>query len=351
MGCCSEPTWGKRRTLYGRTRIEVSSKLVAALREREDGLPAMPQRQTVAQFLIHWLETSKPTIRHSTYARYEEYVRLHMVPGIGHVRLTRLSSQHVQELYSTKLAAGLSSTTVRHLHTVLHRALGQAIRWGLVSRNVTEVVDPPRSTISEHQALTSDQAKQLFEVARADSLEALYVLALMTGMRQGELLGLRWRDVDLLQNTLQIRSQLQRGGVLGETKTAKSRRQIELPVLVVDALRRHRLRQLKEQIEVGPAWAGLDLVFTNSVGNPINPSNLRQRFFLPLLKEAGLPTIRFHDLRHTSATLLLGLDANPTVVQELLGHSQIGITLDVYSHALPTMQRKAMNDLNELLSA
>ena len=204
---------------------------------------------------------------------------------------------------------------------------------------------------TQHQALTAFQAKQFLAVVRDDQLEALYVLAIMTGMRQGELLGLHWLEVDLDKETLHVRSQLKRGGVLGSPKTDSSRRQINLPAIAIEALRRQRIRQLHERFAAGASWAESDLVFTNSVGNPINPSNLRSRSFIPLLKRARLPVIRFHELRHSTATLLLSLGCNPKVVQELLGHSQIGVTMDVYSHALPTMQKDAMSALNRLLSA
>ena len=342
---------GKRRYLYGKTRQDAASRLAAAIRDRDRGTTVAPERQTVGQFLTHWLEMAQPTVRESTFVRYCEYVRLHAIPSIGHVRLARLTAQHLQELYSKKLSEGLSPTTVNHLHAVLHRALRQAVRWELVGRNVTESVDPPRNARSEPQALTPEYSRRFLDAAKSDSFEALYVLAIMTGMRQGELLGLHWRDVYLDQETLQIRSQLQRGRTLGEPKTAKSRRQISLPNLAVEALRRHYGRQLKERVEAGPEWVESDLVFCNAKGNPMNPSNLRSRSFIPLLKNADLPVIRFHDLRHTSATLLLGLGTNPKVVQEILGHSQISVTMDVYSHVLPTMQRDAMTDLNNLLIA
>ena len=211
--------------------------------------------------------------------------------------------------------------------------------------------DPPRMAKTHHQALTADQARHFLDAVRDDPLEALYVLAIMTGMRQGELLGLHWQEVDLDAESLQIRSQLKRGGVLGFPKTDSSRRKIDLPAIAIEALRRQRVRQIHERFEAGAIWTESDLVFTNSVGNAINPANLRNRSFIPLLNKARLPIIRFHDLRHSTATLLLSLECNPKVVQELLGHSQIGVTMDVYSHALPTMQKDAMSALNRLLTA
>ena len=341
----------KRRTLYGKTRQEVARKLNEALRDREAGLPIIPERQTVEQFLTHWLKTAEPTIRRTTFVRYEEYMRLHTIPVIGHIRLPRLTPQHLQDLYTKKLAEGLSPTSVRHLHTVLHRALKQALRWNLIIRNVSEAVDPPRRASTDHQALTPEEVRRFLEAAREDRLEALYVLAVTTGMRRGELLGLHWRDVNLDQGTLQVRHTLQQGGFLGEPKTAKARRQIDLAPLAVEALQRHRIHQLKDRYEAGPQWPDTDFVFTNALGNYVDPDNLRRRSFGPLLRRAGVPSIRFHDLRHTAATLLLGLDTRPKVVQELLGHSQIAVTMDVYSHVLPTMQREAMNGLDKLLRA
>ena len=342
---------GGKHSLYGKTRQEVSRKLPAALRDKEAGLPVLPERQSVAQFLTQWMEVARPTIRHSTFVRYEVYIRLHAIPIIGRVRLTRLTPQQLQDLYTKKLAEGLSPTSVRHLHSVLHRALKQALRWNLVARNVSEAVDPPRRASSEYQALTLEEVKRYLEAAREDRLEALYVLAVTTGMRRGELLGLHWRAVDLDQGTLQVRYTLQQGGFLGEPKTAKSRRQISLTPLAVEALQRHHLCQLKERLKAGALWVDTDLVFTNSLGSHVDPDNLRHRSFNSLLRRAELPPIRFHDLRHAAATLLLGLDTRPKVVQELLGHSAIAVTMDVYSHVLPTMQREAMNDLDDLLRA
>jgi len=199
----------KRRSLYGKTRKEVAQKLGEAPRAREARLPIIPERQTVGQFLPQWLKIAEPTMRRSTYARYEEYMRIHAILVIGHIRLPRLTPQHLQDLYAKKLLEGLSPTSVRHLHTVLHRALKQALRWNLIIRNVSEAVDTPWRANTEHQALTPEEVRRFLEAARENLLEALYVLAVTTGMRRGELLGLHWRDVNLNQGTLQVRYPLQ----------------------------------------------------------------------------------------------------------------------------------------------
>ncbi len=344
---------GQRKYLYAATRREAARKLASALKARLDGLPLVRERQTVAKYLEHWLETAKPTVRPRTFVRYEEYVRLHAIPELGRISLARLSPQHLQHLYANRLDAGLSPATVAHLHAVLHRALEQGARWGLVPRNVAKLVTPPRAERQEMSTLSPEQARAFLVAAQGDRLEALYVLALNTGMRQGEMLALRWRDVDLEGGSLQVRATLQRtseGFTFSEPKTAHSRRQVALTAPAVEALRRHRARQLEERLSMGAAWEDNDLVFANEVGRPIEGTNLIRRWFYPLLERADLPRVRFHDLRHTAATLLLGQGVHPKIVSEMLGHSQIAITLDLYSHVTPTMQRQAVEALEAALS-
>lgn len=229
---------GRRKTFYGKTRQEVGLKLAAALKARQDGLPVLAERQTVGKYLVGWLDSVRPSLRSRTYTRYEQYVRLHAIPELGPLRLARLGPQHLQRLYADRLQAGLSPTSVAHLHAVLHRALDQATRWGLTARNVAALVTPPRIKRQEMMALSPEQARTLLAAAKAERLEALYTLALTTGMRQGELLALRWRDVDLEAGTVQVRATLQRtrdGFTFSEPKTARSRRQVALTDAAVAA--------------------------------------------------------------------------------------------------------------------
>ena len=318
----------RRKTLYGKTRREVATKLASALRDKDLGLPGLPERQSVSQYLNQWLESARPTVGPATFKRYEEYDRLHANPVIGNRRLARLMPQDIQSLYSLKIGEGLSPTTVSHRHAVLRRALGQALRMGILARNPTDAVDPPRKTHYEIQPLTAEQSRRLLKAARGDRLEALYVLALTTGMRQGELFGLPWREVDMDQSKLHVRRNLRRTLDVAEPKSATGRRQITLTKLAVDVLRRHRIRQNEERLALGPGWTDIRLVFTNVAGGYLNSNNLRNRGFPKLLERSGLPRMRFHDLRHSTATLLLSLGIHPKVVQELLGHSQISVTLD-----------------------
>ncbi|MDP9236359.1 MAG: site-specific integrase [Chloroflexota bacterium] len=344
---------GKRKHFLGKSRPEVSRKLIAALKARDDGLPTVTERQSVAQFLKSWLEAVRPSIRERTCARYEQYVRLHAVPDLGKIPLTRLTPQHLQRLYSDRLNAGLSATTVHHLHAMLHSALDQAVRWTLVPRNVADLVDPPRMCRHDISTLGPEQAHVLLDAAAGDRLEALYVLALTTGMREGEILGLKWRDVDFAGRAVEVRGSLQRvpsGLVLAEPKTDRSRRHIGLTETALVALRQHRALQATERLRLGAAWRNeLDFVFVDETGSPIEATRFLRTSFKPLLKAAGLPKIRFHDLRHSAATLLLGRGIHPKIVSEMLGHSQIAITLDLYSHVTPTMQREATDAMDAIV--
>jgi integrase len=345
---------GKRKSLYGTTRQEVQRKLAAAQRELELGLLVFSDRQTVSQYLTSWLETIEPTLDATTWRRHREYVELHIVPAVGTERLCELSAQQVQHLYADRLATGLSSSTVHHLHATLHKALKDAERLGLVARNVCKLVNAPRMAETEIHPLSPEQARTLLQAARGDRFEVLYQVALSTGMRESELLGLRWADVDLEAKPtglVHVRTQLARNKgewIWKEPKTRRSRRQIALPRSVVEALRTYRVQQAKERERLGAVWRDYDLVFCNEVGGPLFGTFVL-RCFVRLLKSSGLPQIRFHDLRHTAATLLLSARVNPKVVSEVLGHATVAITLDIYSHVLPDMQHDAALAMGALL--
>jgi integrase len=275
-----------------------------------------------------------------------------VVPTLGRTTLSDVSPRDIQALYSQKISQGLSPRSVLHLHRVIHRALGHAQRWGLVDKNQADLVEPPRPEPREMRALSPDEARRVLEAAAGDRFEALYVLAMTTGMRQGELLGLRWRDVDVDTRSVRVTGSLQyipgQGLRVSSPKTARSRRNVLLSELAAGALRRHRRRQDVER-QGSAEWEDNDLVFPNRRGRPMYATNLLARSFAGLLKGAGVPKIRFHDLRHTAATLLLGQGVHPKVVSEMLGHTNTSITLDLYSHATPTMQREAAGAFDRLL--
>jgi integrase len=342
----------KRKVFYGKTRKEAQEKLKKALHEQQKGTLITSPQQTMEQFLTQWLDTHKKSVRIRTSERYEEYVRLHIIPVIGHVKLQKLTAQHVDALYAKKLDEGLSPTTVNTLHGVLHKALEDAMRWELIAKNVCDMVTPPRRAHYEITSLTMEQAQKLLVTAKGHNMEALFVLAITTGMRRGEVLALKWQDINFSQNQLQVRRIFTRAPgnryIEAEPKTTKSRRNIMLAPMVVELLKQHHIRQLEAKKEAGTDWQERDLVFCTSLGTPLNPNKVIERF-KTLLKRAELPDIRFHDLRHSAASILLSMDVHPKVVQELLGHNQISMTMDIYSHVLPTMQKDAMSKLNDAL--
>ncbi len=345
---------GKRKSVYGRTRQDVARKLIEVFRDRDRGLPIVAERQTLAQYLVSWLDAKAHQLDVATQERYGQLIRLHILPVLGKAALTKLNAQQVQALYANKISEGLSARTVRQLHVVLKSALKSAVRLGIVQFNVCERVDPPRPSRSELHPLTPEQAQAFLRATHGDRLEALFVLAVHTGMRQGELLGLRWSDVILDSATLQVRGTLQRvpgHKRIKDPKTASSRRRVTLSAQAVEALRAHRTRQLAERIALGPEWSDEDLVFPGPSGHPLNYRGMTDDHFKRALRRADVPEIRFHDLRHTCATLLLLGGVHPKIVSEMLGHSTISITLDTYSHVLPTMQRDAAATLERLFGS
>ena len=342
---------GSRRSLMGKTRAEVRDKLAKALHDAGKGLPAIDERQTVKQYLTNWYKSMKPQVRISSYRRYGDYIN-HLIPALGHASLSKLTPQHLQVFYNKKLAEGLSSTTVHGIHSMLHRALKDALQMGLLHRNVSEMLRPPRRGNREMMPLSVIEMQRFLEVVRDDRFYALYVLALSTGMREGELLGLRWQDVDLPRRIVQVRMNVQETlgrYIIAETKTAYSRRTVALTQAAVDALAEHWQKQQQVKIEMGSMWTDNDLVFPNGYGGIMIPHNITRRSFKRYLVKAGLSRdVRFHDLRHTAATLLLASGVNVKVVSEMLGHSDVSITLRVYAHVLPHMQQSAVAAMDNL---
>jgi integrase len=344
----------KRKTIYGKTRKEVADKLAKALSDREAGLVFDDEGLTVGGYLDRWLEDSvRDTVRLSTYQGYERIVRLHIKPSLGRLRLKALTPAHVRGLYCERLDSSLAPRMVQLVHVTLHKALEQAVADALIPRNATDAVRPPRPTTKEIRPLDREQARTLLEAAGGERLEALYILALTTGMRQGELLGLKWDDVDLERGTLQVRRTLSTangpGFAFHPPKTAKGRRSIGLTKRAVRSLRKHRVAQLEERVGLAGPYTDHGMVFSTRRGTPIPRADLTNRSFKPLLRRAGLPDMRFHDLRHTCATLLLERGIHAKIVQELLGHATISVTLDTYSHVLPGMGDAASGAMDEAL--
>ncbi len=334
----------RRRALYAATQAEVVTKLNAAAHATRRGVAVPLDRQTFGAFVECWLAVVRPSLRESTARRYGELLR-HAVRALGRTSLARLQPGDLQRLYDDRRKAGAAPRSVLHLHRVIHRALKDAERWGDVARNVARLVDAPKVTRSQMRALTAAEARSLLDAAHGDRLEAL-------GMRSGELLGLSWRAVDLDAGAVRVWASLQRtdaGLTLLEPKTARSTRQIDIEPRVVAALRRHRTAQLQERLAAGAAWRDDDRVFCDQIGGPLDGRELLRSWFRPLLAKAGLPPVRFHDLRHSYASIALARGVHPKVVQEAMGHSTISVTLDTYSHVVPSLQRDAAREMGDAL--
>ena len=343
-----------RKFVIGHTRADVAIKLAPLLRARDERRAVPDQRRKLGPFLRQWLdEVARPTLRYSTYSTYDDIVSLHLVPGLGRIAVARLTPMDVQTFLDAKLASGLSPKRVMHIRAVLRLALVTAERWGLASRNVARLVDPPRVPHHEIRPLTPEQAHQLLDAAAGDRLEALYVTALATGMRQGELLGLRWEDVDLETRRLHVRHALARVQgklVLLEPKTERSRRTLVLPEIALTALRAHRTRQRMERLVAGSRWQETAYVFTTSLGSALDAATVTRAFQRALVR-AGLPHSRFHDLRHTAATFLLAQGFTLEDVKNLLGHSSITLTSNTYGHVLEQRQQQLAAGMDAILGA
>lgn len=350
----------RRKIIYGQTRKEVAEKLKALHRDQAAGLAIVSDRQTVGQYLERWIATAvRPHRRQKTVASYEQVIELYIKPHLGKHQLSKLEPEQIQALLNTLLANGgkggkpLSPRTVQYVRAILRRALNQAHKWGYVARNVAVLTDAPKVRRYEPVILSPAQSQQLLNAAAGSRLEALYTVALGLGLREGEVLGLRWRDISLEQHTLRVAQTVQRikGGLaLEPPKTERSARLLPLPLFVERALMRHAERQELERRVAGEAWKDYDLVFPSVIGTPLDPRNLLRQF-KELLVAAELPDMRFHDLRHSCATTLIAQGVHPRVVQEILGHSQISTTMNVYGHVLDATRRVAAEAMDGLFLA
>jgi integrase len=340
---------GKRYYVSAKTKTETEQKLRQSMTDADRGLAFDAGALLLSGYLDKWLLNIRDTVRQRTWERYEQIVRVHLKPTIGRLKLKNVTPTHLRGLYREKLDAGASNRTVQYIHTTLRKALQDAVSDELIPRNVADGIKAPRPMKKEINPLSPEQARMFLEAIHDDPLEALYVLAIHRGMRQGELLGLKWDDVDLETGTLLVRRTLsltRDGHVFEQPKNGKGR-SIQLTQPAADALRSHLQRQFKEIEALGDEYQDQGLIFPGEKGQPMRPWTLTRKL-QRILERAGLPHLRFHDLRHTCATLLLSKGVHPKFVQELLGHATIFITLDTYSHVIPAMgdqTRKAIEDV------
>lgn len=334
----------KRRVVYGASRQAVQNKLTRLQGQKLDGTLGDLCKLRLGEYLDHWLENvAKRTARETTCVSYEVLIRLHIKPHIGGIRLTQLLPSHIDGLLRRLDEAGQSSRRLQMAFAILRCALNHAVKRGLVLRNVCQSVDTPKYEQREMHPLSQEEAQRFLKAAEGNRLQAFYVLAITVGARQGELLGLEWKDVDLGKGTMFIRRTLNESNgkfLSGPPKTKRGTRKIRLPKVAVDALVEHRKRMLKE------GHAGIDLVFCDRIGGPLRRQNVQRRSFKPLLTQAECPEIRFHDLRHTYATLALANGVPIRVVSDTMGHSRSSVTIDTYAHVLPSQERLAADQMD-----
>jgi integrase len=343
-----DPVTGKRRPkwLSGyRTKREAEQALSEAVTAAHAGIYVEPTKQTLRDFVEDWIAAIAPTLRPSTLYSYDRNLRLHVLPQLGSIQLRRIDGGMLNALYAQLLAdgkqsnggGGLSPRSVRYVHTIVHRAFRDAVRWGRITRNPADAADPPRAAATARPAMTTwtaDQVRAFLDYTADHRLHAAFVVLATTGMRRGECLGLRWSDFDLtagrlaiVQTVIAVNHEVR----IGSPKTARGRRTVALDPGTIAVLRRHRQQQLAERMMMGAGFTDHDLVFCRPDGGPLHPERFSRTFEIEAAR-ADLPRIRLHDLRHTWATLALSAGEHPKVVQERLGHANVSITLDVYSH-------------------
>lgn len=363
VGYDPEKQQPKKQYFYGKTRREVQERINEALGKVQAGTYREPSKLTMAEWLTTWLnEYMKPSLRPTTWESYQVQVEKHISPALGLLRLNQLQTSHLQKLYNDKLSGGradgkeggLSPKSVRYIHTVIHAALEQAKKEGKITINPADAVRLPSLQQKEIQCLDTEGVKKFLTAARETKYFPAYYLVLNTGLRRGELLGLRWKDVDLKAGTAAVNQGLVRtkaGLVFQEPKTKLSTRTIGISPQVVSVLKEHKKRQNEGRLAAGEAYnRELDLVFCNELGQPLCPRGFT-RHYERLLKKAGLPKISFHALRHTFATLSIQEGVSARAVQEALGHHKVAFTLDVYSSVTSKMKKEATDKIGNLLAS
>ncbi len=373
----------KRKTFTGKTRQEVSEKITKALRELQTGVYTESDKITLGEWLDLWVETySKPSVRPSTYDSYKQLIETHLKPNLGRIPLQKLQPHQIQKFYNDRLQAKrqprtmpkdekkaaelmekmptLSPSTVKHMHVVLNQALTQALKERRILVNPTKAVKPPKVTRPEAAFLTNDQINVLLGKVSGDQWYNVFLFTLGTGMRLGEVCALRWENVDLVNGVVKVRESVKRVSndvpeepktklLIQPPKSEKGKRNIPLPGVVLAELKRHRVRQAELKLQIGELYNDHDLVFAWEDGRMVDPGYLSKRF-KKIIDQCGYKGITFHSLRHSYASALLAMGEHPKVVQELLGHAQISMTLDTYSHVAPEIKERAAAKIDDFLN-
>lgn len=353
-----DPSTGKRlrrqETVRG-TKRQAEAELARLIHAAESGTDLNPARLTTNEYLDRWLTHMRTRVRPATWNGYEGLVRRNVRPLIGRIPLAKVRPAHIQSILDTMISQNLAARTIIQAYRVVHQAFKQARRWQILSTNPAEAIQPPRPERPALTIPTSEELKALIVAAEQSREGNAITLLVATGLRRGELLGLRWRDVDLDGNRLHVTASLQRvkiGGkpktVIVEPKTDRARRGVSLPAFAIEALRRQRTEQSKRRLLLGEAWNDHGLVFERGDGTPYDPDTFSSAF-QRIAKKAGLTGVRLHDVRHGYATALLAAGVHPKIASEALGHSSVAFTLDTYSHVVPSMQQAAADAISQAI--
>lgn len=358
-----DPHTGKRRRMsrgFAGTKREAEAEMRRWLHELETGIYIKTDNITFGEFLERWLEHAAHQVAPKTLHRYDEMIRVRVIPALGQIPLKELQVIHLQNFYSQLLSngsrmdgkeGGLSRQTVLHHHRVIRTALGTAVDWQLVPRNVAASAQPPRPDKKEMQILTEQQVGELLALVRGTAYYMPILLAVTTGMRRGEIYGLRWQDVDF-GGTITVKQSAQytkkEGLFFKEPKTKKSLRRIAIEARLIEEMRRHRAEQIENMRLLGSAYKNSGLVICAADGSPVHPDSI-SKWFPIFLRENGLPSIRFHDLRHTHASILIKQGVHAKVISERLGHASVSITMDTYGHLLPGLQSDAASKVENAI--
>ncbi len=353
LWCAQISLGGRRLTKYAKTQKECREWIKETISKIDGGLTFEATQLTLERFFELWLNGKELSRRPGTVDNYRKITNSYILPKMGQMRLQEIQPTHIKQLYLVLKKEGKGARSVQAVHVVLHCALKQAVREGLLGRNPLDAVDRPRVEQTEFQVLTEEQARQLLAVASESLFETVFHLALITGMRKGELLGLKWSDLDPTKGTIFIQRQLQYlkpdGYILVPPKTKAGRRQLKLGQSMLAQLEKHRIHQELLKATAADKWQENDLIFTSSIGTYMDQSKVSKEF-KRLLKKAGLPNLRFHDLRHTSLSLLLEMGTPVNTVQRRAGHSKASVTVDVYGHAMAGSQNQAADRMDEMMT-
>lgn len=344
---------GFRLSYTSKLRRDCQAWLKKTIGQIDEGMNYDSTRVTLEDFLSSWINSSKTRVRPRTYTQYTQLSRQYIFPHLGMIKIRDLRPEQIQKMYDKLLSQEVGVYTILKIHSILSAALEYALRLSVVSRNPATLAMPPQKPAMEMKILDEGQVSQLLITARGNRLEGLLQLTLSTGIREMELLGLKWTDLDWVKRTLKIERQLAREKNLKSQfvspKTRAGKRTIVLGKSTIELLRAHYERQLEERKAAGEKWHEQGLIFTNRYGGPMDSRNLL-RDFKNLLSQSGLPEMRFHDLRHTAASLMLNRNVNPLAVSKRLGHARTSITLDTYGHLMPNLQEEVAEVIDELIT-